>query len=356
MKLIGKKRKQENTQPDLKGDKDIKEKRTPKKKPLKKKEKPIPWGKKERVIVFLILFISTFFSALLALASRNFKLPGIPKISLSSIGGFGKLLSFGEKTYTYTLDDVYAQRNQKIKDAYNDLESKSSGVYALYLFRLNDDSSLGINENEVLQAASLIKLPVMTLIYEKSEKEGFDLDSSYTLRNEDKVSGSGSLYGKPSGYKITYRSLVELMGKESDNTAFNIVRNYLGDEEISNYIQKIGMDRTSLSDNKTSARDIGVFFEKLWKLDLVNQENRDEILSFLTDTIYEDYLPRSFPDEIMVSHKYAREVNVINDGGIIFSEKPFVVVIISQGIIESQANDFFKEIGKVIFEAEIGGE
>jgi hypothetical protein len=39
---------------------------------------------------------------------------------------------------------------------------------------------------------------------------------------------------------------------------------------------------------ETSPQDVGVFFEELWKGNIVKSENKEEILNFLTDTLYED--------------------------------------------------------------------
>ncbi len=50
-----------------------------------------------------------------------------------------------------------------------------------------------------------------------------------------------------------------------------------------------------------------------------------------------------------MAHKYGRELNVISDAGIVFTEKPFVLVIMSQGIIESEANLVIPEIASLVF-------
>ena len=143
--------------------------------------------------------------------------------------------------------------------------------------------------------------------------------------------------------------MAELMGKESDNTSFNVLKNLLGDQKIEKTISDIGMVSTSLSENETSAYDVSLFFQKLFNNQLVNKKHKDEILGYLTDTFYEEFIPKGI-SEVKVAHKFGREVNVINDAGIVFSSKPFVLTIISEGIIYKEADIFIPEFSKFVFE------
>ncbi|MBU0569297.1 class A beta-lactamase-related serine hydrolase [Patescibacteria group bacterium] len=315
----------------------------------RKKESPKPWGKKERLLVFITLALTVGMSAVLYLSARSWKLPGLPRIKLPSFSlpDFGEriIIIEGNKDDKRKADDVIVNFKEKTKNL--------SGVYGLYVVRLENGSSYGVNELEIFEAASFIKLPVMAVMYMQVESGDMDLETKHTLSADDKVGGSGSLIGKPAGYTLTYKDLVRLMGKQSDNTAFNIARNILGDEEVENVIKQIGMANTSLLDNETTPYDIGTFFEELWKDNIVSEESRDEILAFLTDTIYEDHLAAGIPDEIRIAHKYGREVHVVNDAGIIFTDEPFIVVIMSKGVVESEADEVIPELAKMVYEVEV---
>ncbi len=318
----------------------------------KRKEPPKPWGKKERYIVLTVLLLTALTSGILAVSARDFKLPGFPRISFGSInfenpfreqivtiGGRGESVAEIEKR-----DAAIVAFNEKTRNL--------SGVYSLYVVRPKTGTSYGVNDEDVMQAASLIKLPVFIALYQEVEKGNIDLETKYSLKNSDKRAGSGSLAGKPAGTVLTYRDLVRYMGKESDNTAFNILRNVLGDAKIAQVITAIGMTKTSLEENETSPEDIGLLFQKLWNKELTNEGDRDEILGYLTDTIYEDWLVKGIPDEVRVAHKYGREIHVVNDGGIVFAKDPFVIVIMTQGIIEKEADEGFPDLAKTIYEIE----
>lgn len=315
----------------------------------KRKEPTKPWGKRERLVIGTTFGITIFASALLAVSAREWKLPGLPKIGVPKIGN---LNPFREETIVIgkgVKNDTTSAETIKL---FNEKTKNLSGVYAFYVVRLADGFSYGQNSSEEMQAASLIKLPVFIALYKEAEASRIDLDSEYRLKESDKTGGSGSIIGRAAGTILTYRELAEYMGQQSDNTAYTILVNLLGEEAIQEVIDDMGMLDTTIEDNQTSPRDIGLFFEKLWNGSLVSAESRDEILGFLTDTIYEDHLKKGIPNEI-VAHKYGREVHVVNDAGIILNTKPFVLVIMTEGVVEKEADLVFPELAKLIYYQEL---
>lgn len=290
----------------------------------KRKEIPKPWGRKERYLVLGTVLGSVVISIILFASARSWKIPGLPKISLPS---------FNQDAIVITADRKQSESAVKAEASFREKTDKLSGIYAFYVIRLGDGFSYGVSESSKMQAASLIKLPLMSLVYKKSE-EG-------TLKLDDKVPGS----------RLTFRQLVEAMGQRSDNSAMISLVKQLGSTEVQSYINEIGMTKTSLGGNETTPADIGLFFKKLYQGELVSETSKNEILTFLTDTIYEDWLAKGIP-EVRVAHKYGREVHVVNDAGIVFAPKPFVLVIMTDGVVEKEADLVLPELAHLIYEAE----
>jgi beta-lactamase class A len=322
----------------------------------KRKEPQRVWTKKDRILLLLLLVVSVGVSGYLALSARDFKLPGFPRMT----GGSFKL--FGEDEVVIEKNGSKSDMAQKIINEFNQKTKNLSGVYGLYVVDLGSDYSFGIDDEDVFQAASLIKLPLMAGMFIEQEKGSLSLDTKYSLKNSDKVAGAGSLYSKAEGYEITYRDLVRLMGKQSDNTAFKIVRNILGDTKINEVIRQVGMEKTSLEENKTTPKDIGVFFENLWKAhmqtpersnggqgEIISKESADEILDYLTETSYENWLAAGVPEGVRIAHKYGREVHVVNDAGIVYAPQKYIVVIMTKGVVEREADGIFPELSKLIY-------
>lgn len=341
----------------------------------RRKEPPKPWGKKERLIIFVILLITAGTSGILYLSSRAWKLPGLPRIKLPSFS----LPFSGQETIVIEGDKKSLEREKKKEEVISFFNMKTkdlTGVYGLYVVDLNTGFSYGVNESEQFESASLNKLPAMVSALIEEEAGNIDLETKYKLKNEDKVAGAGSLSAQPQGYEITYRNLIRLMGKQSDNTAFNIVRKTLGEEKINITLEKIGMENTALSENQTTPKDIGRLFEELWNArlpapeparkdsvsggrsdggqgNIVSKESAEELLGYLTDTLYEEWIVAGVPDDVRVAHKFGREINVVNDAGIVYKEMPYILVILSKGVIENEADAIFPELSRKVYEVQI---
>lgn len=267
----------------------------------KRKEPPKPWGKKERWLVFLVFATSVVTAGVLSLSSVKWKMPGLPKIAIP------KFNFLGEETIVVG-NGVSVGKKDAVVAIFNNETKNLSGVYGLYVIELDNGVSYGVNENRVMQAASLIKLPVML----------------YALGKVDD-------------------SDIEAMGMRSDNNVFNKLVAKFGEDTLSSYIKSLGMNNTSIKENKTTPKEMGDLLKKIY------DEDNKKIMSYLTDTAFEDFLPKEIED--VVSHKYGRETHVINDAGIVFSDPPFIIVIMTEGIVDSEAEAAIPSIANKIHEA-----
>ena len=311
----------------------------------KRRKEPVkPWDKKERVIVFVFFLLTVLISGILSLSARSWKLPNLPRFEIPNFKIF--------KSETVVIGpnkDVQKKKSEEIKSHFSQETKTLTGTYSFYVINLEHDFEFGYREKTLLQAASLVKLPVFIALYQKEEKKDINLDDIYSLKNSDLRGGSGSLQYKSPGTKISYREMAKLMGKQSDNTTFNVFRNILTDAKIQEVIEEIGMLDTSLKENKTNAYDIGIFYKKLWQEEIVSKEHKNEILEYLTDTYYEEYIPKGILG-VRVAHKYGRETNVVNDAGIVYAQEPFVLVVLSEGIIKNEADEFIPAFAKFVYE------
>ncbi|MEK7550282.1 MAG: serine hydrolase [Patescibacteria group bacterium] len=263
----------------------------------KRVEPPKPWGKRERYIVLTIFLVTIFTSAILALSARDFKLPGLPKFKFDLKNIFSEqIIVVGNKNNKYF----------EITKTFEDKTKNLSGTYALYVIDLESGYSFGIDENKLMQAASLIKLPVM-------------------LYAQDKVDDKK----------------IEAMGKRSDNAVFNELVVKFGKVKLESFIKNLGMIHTSIEDNTTTPKEVGEFFKKF---------KSEPFMEFMVDTIYEDWLPKGLPEEVKVVHKYGREIHAVNDAGIVYASKPYIVVIMTQGVVEKEADEIFPELSRLVYD------
>ena len=266
-------------------------------------------------------------------------------------------------TSPLVISDIPLQKKFDPSSVLTEIENLTKGLrgtYGVYVYQLDGKNEYGIHQGEIFPAASLMKLPVMLTLYQEAQlRQGSAgqasvdfLETKYKLTEKDKINGAGILQGKPVGSTYTYRQLAEFMGQYSDNTANNILVKVLGQEKIQQTISKLGMTKTSFKNYTTTPEDIGIFFRQLYQGGIVNKENQDEILRFLTKTAFEDWIPAGLANDIRVAHKIGKDTGTFSDAGIIFVQKPFILVIMSKNTKESEVKEVLPKITQVVWEFE----
>lgn len=283
---------------------------------------------------------------------------------LKVVGGPKTVMFEKEPTATPTPTPRYESLKRKIEEMVRPLK----GEYGVYFEELQKDPKnlrsqdskilnyFEINGETKFMAASMIKLPVLVTLYREAEAGRVNLDEEYALKQADKWEGSGSLVYKPVGTVITYRKMAELMGQQSDNTGWHIIQNLVGEPKIEQTIKILGMRNSSYADGTVTPNDVGLLFRKLYGEQILGEKNREEILRYLTKTIYENRLPAGLPEDIRIAHKVGSEIRVISDGGLVYGEKPYVLVVLSQEVNEIEAGKILPEISRVVYEVVNAGE
>ena len=234
--------------------------------------------------------------------------------------------------------------------------SQAQGRYSVYVFRLDKKMGYGIDEDEEMPAASIMKVPIMLAVWRAVEDGRLAWDTKYILREGDKQSGSGPIEFMDAGTALTARRLVEEMMKKSDNTAPVVLIRLVGRKEIEKEIEVLGMKNTNFGENTTTAYDAGLMWRKIYEM------KDEEMWTLLKDSIYEERIPAGVPREVEVLHKVGTDVNVWADAGIIqcsvlsaqCSTKPFILVILNEGVDMDEAKKLVPELTKLIWDFEAG--
>jgi len=207
--------------------------------------------------------------------------------------------------------------SETLKLKTEELLSDKKGSYSIYYKNLTRDESFEINSHMIHTGASVNKVPIVVTLYVLSEEEDIDLDEQITTQEQDiQDYGTGILRYQEPGQTYSLQSLAKLALKHSDNTAAHVLTNRIGEGIIQNTIERIGLTQTSIAQNKTSAKDMGILFEKLYSEEILDQAHTKEVLGFLTDTDIEDRIPATIPDAT-VYHKTGDGVGSLHDVGII---------------------------------------
>ncbi|KKS32700.1 MAG: beta-lactamase [Candidatus Amesbacteria bacterium GW2011_GWA2_42_12] len=257
-----------------------------------------------------------------------------------------------------------SSQNRNFLSTLQDKIGKLQGTYAIYVFRLSKNKGYGINEDLIMPAASIMKVPIMLAVRQATSEGKLTWDTKYTLKDEDKRSGSGPIEFMDAGSELTVQQLTEYMIKNSDNTASMVLSNMLGRDVIDKEILLLGMEHTNFRDYTTTAFDVGLMWRKIYEM------KNEDIFNLFKDSIYEDRLPAGLPDTVDVIHKVGTGDGVWVDAGIVMPQilnppvgragpksqvpniEPLVIVILNKGVDASESAKMVPTLTKEIWEYE----
>jgi len=311
--------------------------------PSKKKEKDPKVG---RVWVAVSLLITVGLSGLFWLA-KTVTTNGFEKIRIKKIAVSFPAVNFSsEQKSSFGFSQNSAGEIAKLIET--NLTDKD-GDWSVKVTDLESGFSVQSQSENKVVADSLIKLPVVALAYKQVEEGKLSLEDSFEVLKGDIQSETAGSLQYQSGEEISLSRLLFLSLNQSDNTAFTVLRRVLGDSAIQEDINRIGMSSTSLADNTTSANDIDLFFQKLYKGEIIKKYKDDYIIE-LIEVLPGARISASVPEGVKVAHKVGSDTEAVFDAGIVFvPEKPFVLTILSRGADRQSADQTISQLTEKIY-------
>jgi beta-lactamase class A len=209
------------------------------------------------------------------------------------------------------------------------------GTYGVYFKDLASGEEFGINAQTAIPPASTIKLPVVLYLYEQIADGKLNwTDRVHYNKNTDYQGGAGILqYSARHGDTYSLRNLATISITLSDNIAHNMLVRHLGYDNVMAFINELGPDTTRpFGSASTTARDMGAFVEEAYRFAERNPGLGGRFLNDLAHTIYHVGLPGDLPAELVVPHKEGSIIGVATDAGIVFSRRPYILVVLSKDI------------------------
>lgn len=120
------------------------------------------------------------------------------------------------------------------------------GVIGIAAIDLSTGRTVEVNGGLRFPTASTIKTAIMVEAYHQAREGRLPLHTRVTLRDADKVGGSGVLNGLSAGASLTVADLVHLMIVVSDNTATNLLIERLGTARVNARLDGYGLPSTRL--------------------------------------------------------------------------------------------------------------
>lgn len=243
---------------------------------------------------------------------------------------------------------------EELLEKINSIISTSSGTYSIYAYDINKNKGFGINEEMILDAASVNKIPILASLYHLSEKGEVDLEKKIIPQKKDVQDyGAGIIHYQPTGTPYSIRTLARLMMEKSDNTAaYVLASKVIGISKIQNLVDLWGLSQTKMMENKTSTKDMATLLIKMYQGEITNKQLTAEMFGFMKKSDFDDRLPQGLPEGITIYHKTGNEVKKIHDVGIIdLKDKPYYLGILTTDITdEEKTKKNMAEISRLVFE------
>jgi beta-lactamase class A len=196
-----------------------------------------------------------------------------------------------------------AEAGEPLESALMPLIQAHKGKVAVAVKNLETGESFAYHADEPMVTASLIKFPIMVEAYRQAGAKEVDLDKPITLKQADKVPGSGILTAHFSeGATFPLKDAIHLMIVYSDNTATNLVLEEIGIGSTAKTMEKMGYPNTK-AHSKVFKRETSVFPERSKQFGIGSTTAAEMVR--LSETLYKKELVSPEASAAMLKHMEA---------------------------------------------------
>jgi len=206
--------------------------------------------------------------------------------------------------------------------------------------------------DQAFESASVIKIAILTEAMAQVRAGKISLSDRWTLTEEKKADGSGTLLILDPGLNPTWNDLITLMIGPSDNTATNAWIDRLGIDAINARMAGMGLPHIRLfamipslahrNDDPSpwqgfrlgsvTPRELADWMGRVARGEVLDAESSRRIFEYLDKDPTRQRIARRFPSEMLWAGKSGSMRGVRNDSGILRTKKGrFVLVVLTDG-------------------------
>lgn len=260
--------------------------------------------------------------------------------------------------------------DEKIMKIIADLD----GTVGVYIEDFTGTKGFTHQEGLVFPSASIIKIPILVTLFLRNFAGEFSLDQKINITEDDLVGGAGVLqYLENRQYTI--RDLATLMIIQSDNTATNLLIDFLGVDEINQTIKNLGLHDTYLSGklmviphpyprvSSTTPQDMAYLLRLLGEGKIHSWLLCHRVLEIMKKQMLNDMIPKYIslgsmeatvgkPNPLAIAHKTGAISGVVHDVGIVYHPgRDFIFVGMCKDLAnEKQGIEAIAKIAKIAYD------
>lgn len=238
-----------------------------------------------------------------------------------------------------------------------------SGKVSFFYKNLVTEEELTYQIDQPLQAASVIKIPIMVEAFFQVKEGKISLDDEYVLREEDKEPSCGCLNRMRQGLILKVEDLINLMIILSDNSASNILIRMLGRDNINKRMESLGYSAIRVNrllfdfeavrngmENYVSVKEIADLLEGMYKGTLVDVDSSASMLDILKAQRLNGKIPFRFLEKIDIAHKTGEDSGITHDVGIVYGKVPYMVLFMGNEVDVPEFERFMQDTAYELYE------
>lgn len=256
----------------------------------------------------------------------------------------------GETATPRTMVDHKAEHEQSLRDvakAIEDARAEYPGKTGIVFVDIESDQSLEYDADKQFESASLMKLVVIAELYRLIQVGELDKDHPLTLQKKDIVGGSGDLKDLEPGMTFPVTVLAEKMITQSDNTATQMLTDFITREKLNESVKNLGLTGTTIDrdiydfaaidrgqDNYITAKDAALLMAQLAREELPGSS---EIHAILERQQRNDMIGHKFPAGVRVAHKTGELNGIVHDVGVVYAPRGvYVLALLSDHVSDKE--------------------
>ncbi|MGY3765249.1 serine hydrolase [Vagococcus vulneris] len=245
-----------------------------------------------------------------------------------------------------TVNDV----QKKLDDEIAAFLANKGGDVSVFIETVDKSFSYNYNGDKINRTASSIKLPFISYLMTLADQGKIDLETELTFLEHNRMDGTGIIQFEPAGKSYTLEQLAELTIRYSDNVAYVMLLNHLGE---SNFIQFLSeLDSNSPNNRVFSTPQI---LTKAMAYVHKKSESQPEtkmrlLYDWLQQSIFDDGVAIGLPG-VDVSHKtgWMPKYMVSNDIALVHDkERPYYITIMTNGYDDTYSEQAISDLSQIL--------
>lgn len=244
---------------------------------------------------------------------------------------------------------VFHADTARLHRALDSLADAHHGVVGYTVIDLATGDRLSRRGDETFQTASLIKVGILTTVYDLVNKGKLSLDDPLTVLRIDQVPGSGSMQYLHDGATVTVHDAAWFMSTLSDNTATNLLLDRIGIRTMWDKMESLGLHHTKVfaevfKRSKSVAMDSSVKYglgvttpnEMAHLFELLAQgkavsPGADSAMLYILEHNEDQNLMQRFLDGVRAAHKTGSTDSVRTECSLFYLRNRVVACVLTNG-------------------------